>query len=283
MKRFLTLIAGVSVSGALLFSAPSVAEHSWGGYHWARSSNPFALELGDNLSENWRPLLNEVPLYWTTSELLPSVVTGNTSAKRCRASSGSVQVCNERYGYNGWLGIAGVSVSQSHITSGYVKLNDSYFESPTYDDDAWRRLVMCQEVGHTFGLDHQDEAFNNPNLDTCMDYTNDPFSNQYPNTHDYEMLAELYAHVDGGGGSTDGGGDSGCNPRSPKCNGADTGNAPAADILANIDMIGPEQWGRLVSQRGPVEVYELDFGHGEKVLTFVFWSLEHARSKRAHH
>ncbi len=33
---------------------------------------------------------------------------------------------------------------------------------------------MCQEIGHDFGLDHQDENFNNPNLGTCMDYTNDP-------------------------------------------------------------------------------------------------------------
>jgi hypothetical protein len=40
---------------------------------------------------------------------------------------------------------------------------------------------MCQEVGHTFGLDHQDENFNNTNLGTCMDYTNDPSTNQHPN------------------------------------------------------------------------------------------------------
>ena len=49
-------------------------------------------------------------------------------------------------------------------------------------------MVMCQEVGHDFGLDHQDENFNNPNLGTCMDYTNDPSTNQHPNAHDYEEL-----------------------------------------------------------------------------------------------
>ena len=64
---------------------------------------------------------------------------------------------------------------------------------------------MCQEVGHTFGLDHQDENFNNTNLGTCMDYTNDPsglagtngtLSNEHPNQHDYDQLATIYTHLD---------------------------------------------------------------------------------------
>ncbi len=50
---------------------------------------------------------------------------------------------------------------------------------------------MCQEVGHTLGLDHQDEVFDNPNLETCMDYTNDPSTNQHPNAHDYDQLATI--------------------------------------------------------------------------------------------
>jgi hypothetical protein len=59
--------------------------------------------------------------------------------------------------------------------------------------------VMCQEVGHDFGLDHQDTNFNNPNLGTCMDYTRDWSTNQHPNQHDYDQLATIYAsHSDGG-------------------------------------------------------------------------------------
>ena len=53
-------------------------------------------------------------------------------------------------------------------------MNDSYFNTAKYNTPAWRRLVMCQEVTHDFGLDHQDEIFNNANLGSCMDYTNDP-------------------------------------------------------------------------------------------------------------
>jgi predicted Zn-dependent protease len=60
-------------------------------------------------------------------------------------------------------------VSGSHIVQGTTKVNDTYFNTATYNTRAWRQLVMCQEVGHTFGLDHQDETFNNPNLGSCMD------------------------------------------------------------------------------------------------------------------
>jgi hypothetical protein len=50
---------------------------------------------------------------------------------------------------------------------------------------------MCQEVGHTLGLDHQDDVFDNPTLGTCMDYTSDPSTSQHPNRHDYEELELL--------------------------------------------------------------------------------------------
>jgi hypothetical protein len=84
------------------------------------------------------------------------------------------EVCNRKYGFNGWLGVAGIWASGNHITQGYVKLNDSYFNTASYNTAAWRRMVTCQELGHTFGLGHTDETFNNANQGTCMDYTNDP-------------------------------------------------------------------------------------------------------------
>jgi hypothetical protein len=72
-------------------------------------------------------------------------------------------------------------------------LNDTYEAgSPA----AERQGVMCQEVGHTYGLDHQDEDFNNANLGTCMDYPNDWSTNQHPNQHDYDQLVSIYSHTD---------------------------------------------------------------------------------------
>lgn len=245
---------------ACLLSATAVADHAWANYHWERSSNPITLPVGDNVDNSWDGYLDIAIGDWNSSSVVQSrKVTGSTSPRRCKADNGTVQVCNRAYGYNGWLGIAGISISGDHIQSGYVKLNDSYFNSSTYNTVAWRQMVMCQEIGHTFGLGHQDENFNNANLNTCMDYTSDPQSNQAPNQHDWDQLEAIYNHsdtADTGGGSTDGG----CNPRSPKCNGATV----------------PSGWGRLVSKHGPVEVFELDLGNGNKILTHVTWTIEHA-------
>lgn len=55
---------------------------------------------------------------------------------------------------------------------------------------------MCQEVGHDFGLDHQDEDHYNTPLGSCMDYSANPVPNQRPNQHDYDMLETIYAQFD---------------------------------------------------------------------------------------
>jgi hypothetical protein len=36
-----------------VFSPEAKANHSWGNYHWARQTNPFTLQLGDNVSPTW--------------------------------------------------------------------------------------------------------------------------------------------------------------------------------------------------------------------------------------
>jgi hypothetical protein len=147
--------------------------------------------------------------------------------------------------------VAQIWASGSHITQGTVKLNDTYFNSPTYNSTAWRNLVSCQEVGHTLGLDHQDENFDNPNLGTCMDYTNDPSTNQHPNKHDYDQLVTIYSHLD----ST-----------------TTVGTMPAE--MANGDFSARSEWGQSVaaSHNGQSELYERDFGGGHKVFTFVYWA-----------
>jgi hypothetical protein len=170
-------------------------------------------------------------------------------------AEGPGAMCNAAYGNNGWLGIASISVSGSHIRSGTVRVNDTYFNTATYNTVAWRNLVMCQEVGHIFGLDHQDENFDNPNLGTCMDYTNLPSSNQHPNAHDYEELDIIYAHADATSAAT----------------AAARDEAPPA--MDQLYLAGPAQWGRVTSRYGDgrPRVYELDFGRGYKIITHVFW------------
>ena len=195
--RKIAIVVALTAVGLAMLAAPAGANHSWGGYHWARTSNPFTLKVGDNVSGAWDSVLNTSITDWSKSQVLDlTKVTGGARSKNCRPTSGRVEVCNASYGNNGWLGIAQIWASGKHITQGVVKVNDFYFNTPTYNTTAWRNLVMCQEIGHTFGLDHQDENFDNANLGTCMDYTNDPSSNQHPDTHDYQQLEDIYAHLD---------------------------------------------------------------------------------------
>ena len=229
MKRFprpLTL----AILGSLALIATSAvihATHAWSSYHWERETNLLMLDLGDNLSVSWRSHLDVASDEWNTpvgdathepkleppnKVLHTTIVSGETNPKRCRPTSGRVEVCNSTYGLNGWLGLAQIWISGGHITQGVAKVNDSYFNLDAYKSPAWRQLVMCQEIAHTFGLDHQDEDFGNDNLGTCMDYTDDPIAilaNTHPNYHDFKMLADIYEHPDAppsGGGFTPSGG-----------------------------------------------------------------------------
>jgi len=250
--------------GAFVFGAN--ANHAWNGFHWGRTANPFTVELGDNVSSAWDGYLATTASDWSASSVLDTLVkAGKTKPRACKATNGRVEVCSDRYGFTGWLGIAQVWTSGTHIVKGAVKVNDSYFNTSAYNTPAWRNLVMCQEVGHTLGLDHQDEAFNNPNLGTCMDYTNDPSANQHPNQHDYDQLEAIYAHGDSVNTSLafveDGGGNGKGNP---------------AEVGQDIDLTDLSGWGEAVRQdaQGKNSLFVRNLGGKEKVFTFVVWTRE---------
>jgi len=244
--------------GFYAFTGTAFATHAWDGYHWARQSNPFTLKLGDNVSSTWDPYLTTTSADWSASAVLDTtIVAGGTRPRSCRAVSGQGQICNASYGNNGWLGLAQIwAGADSHITQGTVKLNDTYFNTATYNTPAWRNLVMCQEVGHLFGLDHQDEDTTNPSLGTCMDYTSDPTPNQHPNTHDYEQLELIYAHLDS----------------TTTVGQAVIGQTFGQAGRSRFDI--PAEWGELVrrSRDGRLETYHRDLGAGQTVSTFVIWA-----------
>jgi hypothetical protein len=131
-------------------------------------------------------------------------------------------------------------------------MNDTYFNRSTYNTPAWRNLVMCQEVGHTLGLDHQDEDFNNPSLETCMDYASDPTPNQHPNQHDYDMLELIYAHLDL----------------------TTTIKNTLSSARFEVDHNDLSTLGREIrtSNDKRTSLFERDFGNGNKVFTFVTWA-----------
>ena len=195
------------------------ANHSWGNYHWSRTQNPFALTLGDDVTTSWDSYLGAVSADWSLDQadstwldatppppgdyvgpnpLNTTIVPGGTTGRRCRPSTSRIEVCDASYGNNGWLGLASIWVSGDHIVQGTVKLNDTYFATSRYNTPAWRQSVACQEVGHTFGLTHQDES--GADLDTCMDYSVTP--NVHPDQHDYNQLARIYQHADSSSGGS---------------------------------------------------------------------------------
>ena len=264
-------IGGLAALLIMMGSSTGWADHSWGNYHWERTSNPLKLELGDNVTTAWDGYLATTSSDWNVSDVLQtSIGIGGTVAKKCRPTTGRAEICNETYGFNGWLGVAQIWVSGSHIIQGTVKVNDSYFNNAPYNTLEWKNLVMCQEVGHIFGLDHQDEDFSNVPLGTCMDYSNDPKPNQHPNTHDYDQLETIYAHVDETGGSSGG----------PPGRGNGRNRMPPA--MMDLELDGPPQWGKRLKQghHEHTELYELDFGHGHKVFTFVVWAEPRGRSNK---
>lgn len=254
MKNKCSKILAIIFLSFITLSSPTLASanHSWGNYHWARTANPYALKLGSSVSPAWLPYLNTTSNDWSISSILDtSIVNGSTNIKNCRATSGKVEVCNSRYGNNGWLGIAQIWTNGNHIVQGITKMNDTYFNTSTYNTSAWRNMVMCQEVGHTLGLDHQDEIFDNPNLGTCMDYTNNPSSNQHPNQHDYDQLEIIYTHLDSFTSLTQ-------------------TTLLRKGMSDNFD--NPSNWGQQIKKGNKTAVFEKNLGFEAKVFTFVVYA-----------
>ena len=74
---------------------PANANHSWNGYHWARTSNPFTLKVGDDVTAAWDAHLVEALGDWSVSSVLDLVkVAGSANPKNCRPTAGRIEVCN---------------------------------------------------------------------------------------------------------------------------------------------------------------------------------------------
>ncbi|MDH5499644.1 MAG: hypothetical protein OEY72_00925 [Gammaproteobacteria bacterium] len=258
---------------AVLMSAASYADHSWSTYHWARTTSSFNLTIVNSTTSDWDLYVGQAVSDWSASSKLNMIEDPNsddTSSKtrrRCSGPAGQVRICNLAYGQTGWLGIAGISIdTNGHITTGYTKLNDSYFSLSYYNTPSWKQSVTCQELGHNVGLGHQDEDFSNQSLFSCMDYQDPPY--EYPNSHDYQQLQTIYGHTDSynsydDGGSTGGGG--ACN--SPPGKGCNKGDAPG-----NNGDIG---WGMSLGRRGQSETFMRIDPDGTRHIVHVTWAIGH--------
>lgn len=76
-----------------------------------------------------------------------------------------------------------------------MKLNTPYLEFYEALLPGAADHVLCQELGHVLGLDH-----NRLELDTCMNDQAPLGSATAPNLHDVQQLNLIYNHADAGGG-----------------------------------------------------------------------------------
>jgi len=272
---------GLAACIALAALTPASANHSWGGYHWANGTSRTLVVKRALSSTNWTNLVNAAMADWQGKPLSFAISNAPTSTSRrnCTPVAGTTLVCNDTYGQRGWLGIASIWANGTHITQATTKLNDTYFNMSRYNNDSWRRMVACQEVGHNWGLAHQDETFGNYNLGSCMDYTNAPTggtlngfnygpSNVRPNATDYNHLTSFYNHADASAAATTNFGQRQVGKPTA------AGGPPAGFNEALSD--NSAEWGAAIHRdgRGRPDVFLKDFGNSHKRLVHVFWALE---------
>jgi hypothetical protein len=274
----LTRVAALAAVCAAAMSVPASANHSWGGYHWATTDGVLRVTTLSAVNGPWPGHVTNALNDWDSTHLdLDSRGSSTADPKKCSPVAGKIVVCNAAYGQRQWLGIANIWLSNGHIAQATTRLNDSYFTMTRYNSDAWRQFVACQEIGHDFGLDHQDETFSNPNLGTCMDYTNDPDgggsygpSNEHPNAHDFAQLATIYNHKDS------------FNSASSATNFGirQVGKAAPRSLPSGPAGDSAAEWGRAIHTDGlgRPDVFVKDLGGGQQMITHVFWTLETRRS-----
>lgn len=261
--RRVALVA--AIPGLALVSATAYANHSWSTYAWAYDGvTPIGAPVVDNTDSSWIGYVDTAVMDWNASPVIAaSLERGNNSS--CSFITGTIQVCNDDYGGNGWLGLASIALSNGKIIGGTVKLNDYYFNSSSYNTYSWRQLVTCQEIGHDYGLAHQNENFFTDETTSCMEYTRLPQDNEHPDFHDYDQLLTIYQGSSGGdGGGASGGGKGGKG-------GGKGGGKPSRVSLPPVGNT-PSSWGRPVDYlpNGRPHVFEKEV-NGIKFVTHVTW------------
>lgn len=302
MSKQARLFAAVAI--AAVAAQPASANHSWSTYHWPITGENTTFDVYTALTQTyWRSMtdstgptprtadiIDEARRDWGTSSSDPQPGTGTvyknylkphfagtrpqSEARKCNPISGAIFVCSDSYGFRGWLGIASIWLNGSHITQATTKLNESYHNSGTYSSYSWRAAVACQEIGHDFGLGHQNEDFNTDETESCMEYTNRPLDNESPDWHDFQQLQTIYdAHLAESPGSGGGGGGGGPgNGKGP--NKLDPfAFREVGKPLPSESPIVSDDWGTAIAfdAHGRPNVFELQIRQGFRKITHVTW------------
>ena len=275
MKMTNLRVAALAAVSIAALSAPALGFHRWSTYHWQKANDGLVKPpVVTAITPGWQSYVNTAVVDWNKSSVIQSpgpTATNGVDPKQCRAQAGKILVCNAAYGQRGWLGIASIWLSGGHISQGTTKLNDTYFAMARYNTPAWRAAVTCQEIGHDYGLGHQDEDFNTDATTSCMEYTSIPAGNEHPDQHDYaELDNAIYGHADSTNFAAVSPGKSG---------------SSAASLNGAIPGDGPAQWGRAIhtDAQGRPDVFEQDLGNGNKKITHVLWAIGEGPQGGHHH
>lgn len=282
-------LLATSAGSALAQDAGTEPDYQWGTYHWEYDGNaPLTLNVSYKFSSDatWLGFHEASLSLWNDHpESMLNLVNGgeatHTSSKRCTPIRGEIVVCADKYGQRGWVGIAEINASGDHITQAVVKYNDTYYAYAFYNNDEQRDFVTCHEVGHTLGLGHEDVTFDNPNHQTCMDYTEDPYGNSglgpydnsIPGPSDWTILNSSTAY----GHSHDGGTDPGPDPDPTPCRGGPKKCGNGAFAFREVGQAAPAYegpYGRAVGYDGQGRPNEFvqDLGAGNRKITFIMWA-----------
>ena len=175
MKIVAVLIALVAT---LALFGTAIAFHPWSVYHWTSDSlSPTVL---DKTSSS---------LYDVGAGVAEWADLGTPLQPVLARKKGKITVSEASSVF--WLGLAQVFIDDGHITKGRVKLNTSALISL---GSLAADHVLCQELGHVLGLDH-----NRIELNTCMNDQAPLGSATSPNVHDAEQLTLNHDHEDASG------------------------------------------------------------------------------------
>jgi len=188
IKRLLP-VAATFIVGLLIGTGVVLANHPWlcsgsTAYHFSPRSIGYASPVAQS------SVVRSASSY--TSAYSGSVSLWNgTIINLVNSSSPKLRLFYGAYGQNGWLGLASLTSvgSGCHINSANSKINDTYMRDTARYSQTAVNHVTCQEVGHTFGLNH-----NTTQTNTCMNDRILTAGNQI-NQHDRDQLNSIYAHV----------------------------------------------------------------------------------------
>lgn len=170
-------------------NAPGL-EYSWN----SKKDEGLKLKIVNALSTDWHSYFDKAIADWENGS--PDVLTLQTSIVSpdpdCTPESDIMKVCNKDYGETGWKGINEILTQGKTIVASVAKMNENYLAGNSANMEHHKQYTMCHEIGHGFGLPHQDESFTNKDLGTCMDYSDSPQNNLVPNQKDFDSLNILY-------------------------------------------------------------------------------------------